>query len=52
MLFGTWRNPKTWDGQAGFYDGASERFADLFIGRDVASGVRGLHPAPAPAPAR
>jgi sterol desaturase/sphingolipid hydroxylase (fatty acid hydroxylase superfamily) len=42
MVFGTYRNPKTWEGQAGFYDGASDRVGDLLIGRDVAGGERGL----------
>jgi sterol desaturase/sphingolipid hydroxylase (fatty acid hydroxylase superfamily) len=41
MVFGTYRNPKTWSGQAGFWDGASERIGDLLIGRDVAGGKRG-----------
>ncbi|WP_334161377.1 sterol desaturase family protein [Phenylobacterium sp.] len=47
MVFGTWRNPKTWAGEAGFYDGASQRLGDLLIGRDVAGGEQGcLRPAP------
>lgn len=44
MVFGTYRNPATWNGQAGFYDGASDRIGDLLIGRDVAGGERGLTP--------
>jgi sterol desaturase/sphingolipid hydroxylase (fatty acid hydroxylase superfamily) len=35
MVFGTFRNPKTWEGQTGFYDGASERIGEMLIGRDV-----------------
>lgn len=35
MLFGTFANPAVWEGQAGFYDGASERVADLLLGRDA-----------------
>lgn len=42
MVFGTWRNPQAWEGQAGFYDGVSDRIGDLLIGRDVAGGERGL----------
>jgi sterol desaturase/sphingolipid hydroxylase (fatty acid hydroxylase superfamily) len=42
MIFGTYRNPKTWEGQAGFYDGASNRTLDLLIGRDVAGGEQGF----------
>ncbi len=44
MVFGTYRNPQAWEGQAGFYDGASDRVGDLLIGRDVAGGERGLVP--------
>jgi sterol desaturase/sphingolipid hydroxylase (fatty acid hydroxylase superfamily) len=35
MVFGTFRNPASWQGQAGFYDGASTRFAEALIGRDI-----------------
>lgn len=49
MVFGTYRNPAHWEGQAGFYDGASHRVGDLLIGRDVAGGEQGLPP-PHPAP--
>ncbi|MGF1468739.1 MAG: sterol desaturase family protein [Sandaracinaceae bacterium] len=35
MIFGTFRNPRIWEGQAGFYDGASERLGDLLLGRDL-----------------
>lgn len=35
MVFGTWRNPKTWNGVGGFYDGASERVAEMMLGLDV-----------------
>ena len=41
MAFGTWRNPKTWSGQAGFHDGASARLGELLIGRDVSGGQQG-----------
>ncbi|MEM9179889.1 MAG: sterol desaturase family protein [Pseudomonadota bacterium] len=36
QLFGTWRNPKTWTGEAGFYDGASNKIWSLLIGRKIA----------------
>jgi sterol desaturase/sphingolipid hydroxylase (fatty acid hydroxylase superfamily) len=35
MVFGTFRNPATWDKEAGFYKGASSRIWDMLIGRDV-----------------
>ena len=35
ILFGSFRNPKTFEGQAGFYDGASTRVADMLLARDV-----------------
>jgi sterol desaturase/sphingolipid hydroxylase (fatty acid hydroxylase superfamily) len=35
MVFGTFRNPARWDGQAGFYDGASARLGAALIGRDI-----------------
>lgn len=37
ILFGTFVNPETWEGQAGFYSGASGRMLDLLWGRDVSS---------------
>ena len=36
MLFGTYRNPRTFDAQAGFYDGASLKLWSLLIGRKLA----------------
>ena len=36
MVFGTFRNPRAWMGQAGFYDGASGRMGDMLLGRDIA----------------
>lgn len=46
LLFGTYRNPKVWEGQAGFYDGASAEVGAMLVGRDVsrdpsASGIWG-----------
>ncbi|MEM5516911.1 sterol desaturase family protein [Henriciella sp. AS95] len=35
MLFGTFRNPKQWEGEAGLVDGGSDRFLDLLTGRDI-----------------
>jgi sterol desaturase/sphingolipid hydroxylase (fatty acid hydroxylase superfamily) len=35
MIFGTYRNPETFEGEAGFYDGASARVVDMLLGRDV-----------------
>lgn len=36
MVFGTYRNPQDWNGQAGFYDGASLQLWSLLIGRRLA----------------
>ena len=35
MIFGTYRNPATFEGEGGFYDGASLRIKDMLLGRDV-----------------
>lgn len=35
MVFGTFRNPAVIDAEAGFYDGASERVAEMLAFRDV-----------------
>ena len=35
MVFGTFRNPATWEGQAGYYDGSSSRLGAALIGRDI-----------------
>lgn len=37
MIFGTYRNPETFEGEAGFYDGASLRINDMLLGRDVST---------------
>jgi sterol desaturase/sphingolipid hydroxylase (fatty acid hydroxylase superfamily) len=37
LLFGTFRNPKEYAPEQGFYDGASARLGDLLLWRDVAS---------------
>jgi sterol desaturase/sphingolipid hydroxylase (fatty acid hydroxylase superfamily) len=36
MVFGTFHNPKEFDGQCGFYDGGSKRVGDLLRGRLIA----------------
>ena len=35
MVFGTFRNPETFDRECGYYDGASSRIGEMLIGRDV-----------------
>jgi sterol desaturase/sphingolipid hydroxylase (fatty acid hydroxylase superfamily) len=45
MLFGTFRNPESWDGETGFYAGGSGRVAEMLAGRDVSE------PKPDPRPA-
>ncbi len=34
-VFGTFKNPQRFDGQVGFYDGASLRIPQMLLGRDV-----------------
>jgi hypothetical protein len=51
-VFGTFRNPAQWKGDAGFYDGASARLGAMLLGRDVAKpaepeSARSSVPAPA-----
>lgn len=36
MLFGTFRNPREWNGEAGFHDGASNRIGAMLIGKEIA----------------
>ena len=36
MLFGTFRNPKEWSGEAGFYDGSSAELGKLLTFRKIA----------------
>ena len=36
MLFGTFVNPVTFDGQVGFHDGGSKRIGAMLIGREIA----------------
>jgi len=35
MIFGTFKNPKNYEKETGFYDGASIRIKDMFLFRDV-----------------
>ena len=35
MMFGTFRNPKTYEHDTGFYDGASSRLLDMLAFRDI-----------------
>lgn len=35
MLFGTFRNPPSWNGKVGYHDGASTRIGEMLVGRDV-----------------
>jgi sterol desaturase/sphingolipid hydroxylase (fatty acid hydroxylase superfamily) len=37
ILFGTFRNPATFTGEQGFYDGASSRVGAMLVGRDVSN---------------
>jgi sterol desaturase/sphingolipid hydroxylase (fatty acid hydroxylase superfamily) len=35
MIFGTFRNPKTWEAEAGFYPGGSNRVLEMLVGKDI-----------------
>lgn len=35
MIFGTFQNPKNYEKETGFYDGASNRIKDMFLFRDI-----------------
>ncbi|MGE3394955.1 MAG: hypothetical protein AB7J97_11690, partial [Steroidobacteraceae bacterium] len=41
LLFGTFRNPRKYAPEQGFYDGASARVGELLLWRDVASAPLG-----------
>lgn len=36
MVFGTFRNPREWNSQAGFFDGGSRRIGAMLAGREIA----------------
>jgi sterol desaturase/sphingolipid hydroxylase (fatty acid hydroxylase superfamily) len=38
ILFGTFKNPKEFEHEVGFYHGASSRVGDMILGKDVSSG--------------
>jgi sterol desaturase/sphingolipid hydroxylase (fatty acid hydroxylase superfamily) len=40
LLFGTFRNPKDWEGLSGFYSVASRRLLPMLLGRNVTEGPR------------
>lgn len=46
MIFGTYRNPETFDELVGFYDGASARVTDMLLGRDVSTPAQASSPTP------
>jgi hypothetical protein len=37
ILFGTFRNPKKFEHETGFYEGASGRVGDMLLFKDVSS---------------
>lgn len=41
VLFGTFRNPARYDGQAGFYEGASSRVGAMLVGRNISEAPLG-----------
>lgn len=43
QMFGTWRNPATWEGKGGFYDGASARMPEILLGLDVSEPPATVH---------
>ena len=50
MLFGTFRNPREWNAQSGFWHGASSRLGDLLLGKNVVTrpAPQSQHPSGAP----
>ena len=36
ILFGTFRNPREFDGQVGFFDGSSSKIGAMLIGTEIA----------------
>ncbi|MEQ8581570.1 MAG: sterol desaturase family protein [Marinoscillum sp.] len=44
LIFGTFSNPKSFEGESGFYDGASARVMDMMLFRDVANTGNELTP--------
>jgi len=36
ILFGTFRNPREWSGEAGFFDGGSRKLGAMLMGREIA----------------
>lgn len=52
MLFGTFENPRSWDGLAGFYSGASSRLGALLLGRDISRQTPAAQPVQASLGAR
>lgn len=51
LLFGTLRNPERFDGECGYYDGASRRVGAMLVGRDVSEPPAATVPVRPPAPA-
>ncbi|HSR55765.1 MAG TPA: sterol desaturase family protein, partial [Alphaproteobacteria bacterium] len=37
LIFGTFRNPATFNAETGFYPGGSERVVDMVLGKDIAA---------------
>ena len=35
IVFGTFRNPERWEGEVGFYNGASSRIGEMLLWQDV-----------------
>ena len=35
MVFGTFRNPRAFEAEIGFWNGASSRIGDMLLARDV-----------------
>ncbi len=42
IIFGTFKSPPTWEGEVGFYPGASARVPEMLIGRDVSEPRRSV----------
>lgn len=44
LLFGTFRNPKDYVAECGFYDGASARIGDMLMFRDISEAAGSMNP--------
>jgi sterol desaturase/sphingolipid hydroxylase (fatty acid hydroxylase superfamily) len=46
ILFGTFRNPRSFEHETGFYDGASDKIGDMLLFRDLNNTVENVPDTP------